>query len=869
MGWRIVFCLVALALFRSVIGGSDDVLSELDRPIPISQVAGVMGKKTALPCDIETSSKNDAVYMVLWFKEADGEPLYSFDVRGRQYGTAKLWSSPSAFGTRAFFRTATKPAELLVDDLQLTDEGIYRCRVDFQNSPTRNSKINLTVIVPPDKPIIFDGKRRDRTKVLEPYNEGSDINLICEVSGGRPRPKVIWYWENNVIDESFEHKESGLTVNTMTFANVGRQHLNSKLMCQASNTNLASPTFKYVILNINLKPLEVRITTKPQAISADKRYDVECRAFGSRPDAVITWWKGSRQMKKIAKNHSQDNNQSISMLSFTPVIDDDGKYLTCRAENPAFSDSALEDKWRLNVHYMPVVSLKMGSSLNPDDIKEGDDVYFECNIRANPKAYKLAWFHNGEEIHHNVTAGIILSDHSLVLQGVTRHTAGDFTCLAANTEGKGTSNPVTLRVMFVPTCKDERDELYGALKQETVALKCEVEANPPRVTFHWTFNNSGDLVDVANTRYTSAGTVSRLNYTPASDMDYGTLACWGSNAVGQQKTPCLFQVVVAGRPFPLLNCSVTNQTSDSLHVDCAESFDGGLPQSFVMELLQLPELVSRFNVTVTHGPPSFALYGIQPGVSYRVNLFAVNAKGRSDPITLETITFKGVAKYTDNAAVVPTQLLSGLAALAAALLVVVCCVVVALCRRRHSGGRGRLGPRGTKLEAVDGDDACHGAVLIAPNNSTPPPSHRSPAPDDTDPDIIPNKYDHVLLFAERRPLKGFMKMYKTPPQRRRKKDDDGGDGDDGDEGELADLTECGDGGGGGMEVVPHPLQNHHQSSKDSNHQVNNVGNCGTLRVHKGVTANNSIVVRPGVGLHNHKTGPEVVTASHRIQESCI
>jgi hypothetical protein len=53
----------------------------------------------------------------------------------------------------------------------------------------------------------------------------------------------------------------------------------------------------------------------------------------------------------------------------------------------------------------------------------------------------------GHEIHHNVTAGIILSDHSLVLQGVTRHTAGDYTCLAANTEGKGTSNPVPLRVM--------------------------------------------------------------------------------------------------------------------------------------------------------------------------------------------------------------------------------------------------------------------------------------------------------------------------------------------------------------------------------------------------------------------------------------
>ena len=43
---------------------------------------------------------------------------------------------------------------------------------------------------------------------------------------------------------------------------------------------------------------------------------------------------------------------------------------------------------------MPVVTLKMGSKLNPDDIKEGDDVYFECLIQSNPKPYKMSWYHN-------------------------------------------------------------------------------------------------------------------------------------------------------------------------------------------------------------------------------------------------------------------------------------------------------------------------------------------------------------------------------------------------------------------------------------------------------------------------------------------
>lgn len=53
----------------------------------------------------------------------------------------------------------------------------------------------------------------------------------------------------------------------------------------------------------------------------------------------------------------------------------------------------------------------------------------------------------GEEIHQNVTAGIILTDTSLVLQKVTKYASGNYTCMAANVEGKGTSNSVTLAIM--------------------------------------------------------------------------------------------------------------------------------------------------------------------------------------------------------------------------------------------------------------------------------------------------------------------------------------------------------------------------------------------------------------------------------------
>jgi hypothetical protein len=41
-----------------------------------------------------------------------------------------------------------------------------------------------------------------------------------------------------------------------------------------------------------------------------------------------------------------------------------------------------------------MLKLELGSNLNPDDIEEGDDVYFECKVHSNPWAYKVVWKHN-------------------------------------------------------------------------------------------------------------------------------------------------------------------------------------------------------------------------------------------------------------------------------------------------------------------------------------------------------------------------------------------------------------------------------------------------------------------------------------------
>ncbi|XP_031831167.1 neural cell adhesion molecule 1 [Nomia melanderi] len=755
-------------------------LDNVDAPIPILDVLSVNGSKAEIPCDINPSTRSEVVSMVFWYKgERDGEPIYSVDARGKSIAQARLWSDPNVFGERATMRTNVEPAKLEINPLETNDAGVYRCRVDYKNSPTRNQKVNLTVIVPPSRPAIYTGFGKKLAGTLT-LNEGSVLSLWCEVLGGSPPPNVTWYFKGKILDDTYTLEDGHITINRLNTSNVTRDFLRARLICQANNTHLISPVRTEIVLDLNLKPLVVNITNKKTHLSALRTYEIECASAGSRPQVVITWWKGNHQIKHMAKNYA-DPNITRSVLSYVPTMEDNGKYLTCRAENSVVPDSALEDKWRLLVYYTPIVTIKLGSSLKANDINEGDDVYFECDVQANPNAYKLAWFKDDKELHQNTTAGIILpSGQSLVLQRVTRNSAGEYSCTATNTEGKSTSKPVTLEIMYAPICKDgSSTQVVGALKHETISLVCGVKSKPPPTTFHWTFNNSGELMNVPANRFTQVKPLSlitshwhgsRLNYTPENDMDYGTVACWAQNRIGEQKTPCLFQIIVAGKPYPLQNCTALQSTgpyayrmghedfkatdardADWLIVRCFEGFDGGLPlTNYELEVYSEENVYHVNTIYLNHTEkssslgPVFEVPGLEPGRNYRLHLYAVNAKGRSEPVVLEPVTLKGVAMYTTDGRGTSAEgtdyslLVACFAGGITAICILIVGITLTLYRRSHP-------IRGMKAhtEVVQYGNKEDG-VAIAPLNKDPRDEIKgqmfADMPDD-DPDVIPNKVD--------------------------------------------------------------------------------------------------------------------------------
>ncbi|XP_046395125.1 nephrin-like [Ischnura elegans] len=632
-----------------------------DAPVSTVSVEAVVGRSVGLPCDIEPTTPADRVYMVLWFRESAGKPMYSFDVRGRAFAKAKLWSDEHAFGPRAYFVTVSRPAQLTLDAVIEEDEGAYRCRVDFKNSPTRNSIVNLTVIVPPtDVRITKSSGEELQGSTLGPFFEGDDVILDCYAIGGKPPPTVSWFVQDKLVSGIHEERHPGRPMNRLEIRNLRRSHLNATLKCQASNTKLAIPSEKSVKLDMLLRPLSVRLLNKPVQLRANKEYQVTCEAVGSRPRPVFSWYKDGRKVKKSKWHESGNETVAVSVLTITPIPDDDRHQVKCHAHNPYISSSGYEDILNLNVLYAPQVSLKLGSSLNPDEIKEGDDVYFECQVRANPREQKILWKHEETLLVQNTSAGVIMSGSSLVLQRVRRRHAGNYRCAASNSEGDSTSDQVRLRVQFAPICAtggppsaegghvDQGIMVVGASLEERLSVRCEVSADPPDVAFSWQFSNSGEGFEVPSGRHASSnGTVSVLAYTPRTDHDYGTLSCLGANAIGRQAAPCLFQVVPAGRPAPLSNCTLGNRSTDWAEVECAPGFDGGLPQFFLLEAYDARTSRLRLNVT-RNDAPLFRLTDLAPGSSLRLLLYAANAKGHSEPTVLEDVSLWDAEERTES-----------------------------------------------------------------------------------------------------------------------------------------------------------------------------------------------------------------------------
>ncbi|KAM8713345.1 hypothetical protein ACLKA7_013629 [Drosophila subpalustris] len=662
-------------------------------PVLSESIIGTLGR---LPCNVTPPIYEDRVALVIWYKVGLKTPIYSVDTRDSNFAQGTHWSDET-YRERLSFHVEGRAGTLTIKSTSEDDTGEYRCRVDFQKSPTRNSKVNLTVITPPESIIVLDSKGAtimDHT--LGPYNEGSSVNVTCVAIGGRPQPRVTWWHGNTMFNSSGwgNPLSERRVANVLSLAKLKRKNLHMQLTCRAENNNLTSPIISSIVLDMNLRPLIVKLQGENRPLSAENSYQLSCVVIGSRPAPTVTWWKGSTPMKNTHEIANPDGNMTTSVLTFTPTIDDRGKFLSCRAEQSMIPESGMEDGWKLDIYHIPVVSLELGTNSLNATLREGVDVFFECNIKSNPWIYKVSWRHNGEILENNPAEGIVVANQSLVLQNASRARTGIYTCVGSNREGDGESNPVQLDIRFAPVCRVGQRTTYSSGRSETVKVACEIDANPAEATYVWKFNaTQGEVADIPASLVAVDRGRSVAHYTPMMENDYGTLLCWASNEIGDQSEPCVYTIAPAGEPDPLLNCTLLNQTSSGFQIECIEGFDGGLQQDFIMEVYV--NGTTRYPKIYKSKKPYFEVSGLVPGMGYNVFLIAHNSKGRSNATILQVYTLKDPEKQTDQSPMAYTPAIEDirpfLAILAGILgsIFLVAIIIVVVVRVRGSSGRDR------------------------------------------------------------------------------------------------------------------------------------------------------------------------------------
>ncbi|KAK8753502.1 hypothetical protein OTU49_004676 [Cherax quadricarinatus] len=678
------------------------------------RVVVVEAETVALPCAV---SSRDKVLLILWYKDSTAAvPIFSYDSRSE---VPRSWISERVLGSRASaqFFPDSKIHYLQLEDVQKTDSGLYSCRVDYRRSPTQRAKINLTVIVPPGVPTVLqdDGTQVDHT--LGPYNQGSLINITCQVVGGDPPPQLTWWQGEKLLDGDTESAGGGVYRNTLTVGPLTRDHLNNFYACQAFNTDLIAPLSKAVTLDVNLEPLTVELLGPDEALTSGVEYKVTCQSTGARPTAVLTWWLDGQQLFNHTSHTEEQGNVTVSTLRLVPSEDDGGKVLQCLAQSPSINHQPIQDTRTLQVYYVPLVDLTLDEGINIENIKEGDNVTLICSVTANPPVKHVYWYHRGSQLEGNASAGITMNNLKLKLRDIQRDQAGLYSCVASNIVGDGESDPLVLHVKYVPVCSSTLDQVLGAAKEDQVELVCRVDASPDRVTFRWYFRTPEQLVALDPKLSTAQDRSSVLNYRVVKDDDYGEVLCFAANDLGEQSVPCSFSVVPTREPDAPENCTLTNQTTDTLVVQCRPGYDGGLKQRFILEVFESVESAesvesygdsegdSRGVVTnVTVGEvPVFAVDDLQPGTSYFLVVYALNDQGASRRRHLHSFTLPTVPDHRTRlypTHIFPITPILGVLIGVVGGLVVVAVVVVVVMKLRGESRRAKVlnqGPAGLKL----------------------------------------------------------------------------------------------------------------------------------------------------------------------------
>ncbi|KAK8373915.1 hypothetical protein O3P69_012670, partial [Scylla paramamosain] len=364
----------------------------------VEHIRVVEGLNVSLPCDVR-APHHDQPTLTLWYIADDEAPVYSYDERPAVRGSQ--WSDAGVLGSRAHYHPHRTPPALHLTHATPSDARLYRCRVDFKNTRSRVTWVNLTVI-------------------------------------GSPPPEVTWLQGGREVDSSFT--VNGEQAYNVLEAPAGRDDLSNPFVCRASNNDVVGPAEVTYLRNVTCAPLSVTIRGGELPVTEERPANLTCTVIGSNPPPRVTWLRHGQPLPRTQTqgqlvSHNLSGGVIVSQTTLAvqkAQRERSGEY-KCSASN--VEGDAMSNPLVISIKYAPRCTVS--PSLRGAPLRE--PLNLTCRVDADPPDVQFTWTFNNSVRRDKVFGENRYTSHKL--QSVLRYTPtserdyGTLLCYARNTVG--------------------------------------------------------------------------------------------------------------------------------------------------------------------------------------------------------------------------------------------------------------------------------------------------------------------------------------------------------------------------------------------------------------------------------------------------
>lgn len=431
-------------------------------------------------------------------------------------------------------------SSLLVQNVQSSDEGLYRCvGVGQDKNAAQQSfvaRISLAFLEDFKHESIEPPLPEDRTVVAA---KGGQLELLCVVPEGQPRPRA--WWEDpsgHTIGDSGRVRVSGtrLLVDSAKKGDAGNYTCVAQNMAHTRRTSVT--LFVAVAPSVSSHPLDL-------TVDEGEETTLTCSYTGSPPPVTrVTWQHDDRPLRPAGNGGSANTDPITAAVNGNGGPGHLNTYPngTLHIRNVGLSDSG-DYFCSVNTTGFPVQTAKVATLQVRERLKFvpapvsrnlelGSNAKVYCRARGSPSPI-VRWIKEQEGGRQPPSLEwpphIRDENGTLRFQGVRAQDAGRYTCVATSTQGLINAT-VRLDVIMMPRFTVQPSPTR-AVEGYSAMLHCKATGDP-LPTIQWDRNNVLNNFDPQRYRVLENGS---LYISEVHRDDDGKYGCTAGNSGGLRR----------------------------------------------------------------------------------------------------------------------------------------------------------------------------------------------------------------------------------------------------------------------------------------------------------------------------------------------